>query len=128
MKNVKLLKGKSYLGCMMFLCMVTVGLRAQYNQDLPPKDNLAVGIRIGGTSGVTAKYFYKNNMAAEGIIGTFGNGFSLTGLLERQLPVYNAQGLYLYYGGGAHLAFYNGEDKYANHFGREVDYRKNNDV
>ncbi len=90
--------------------------------------NTSIGIRIGGTSGVTAKYFYKPSTAVEGIIGTFGDGFSITGLMEKYSPVYNANGLYVYYGGGAHVAFYNDRDNYTTHFGREVDYHKNNDV
>ena len=103
---------------LIFSCVSDV--RAQYNT--------AVGIRIGGTSGVTAKYFYKPTMAAEGIIGTFGDGFSITGLMEKYSPVYNATGLYVYYGGGAHIAFYNDGSNYARPFGREIDYHKNNDV
>jgi hypothetical protein len=95
-------------------------LRAQYNT--------SIGIRIGGTSGVSAKYFYKPATAVEGIIGTFGDGFSVTGLLEKYSPVYNAAGLYVYYGGGVHIAFYDGNDNYYSRFGREIDYHKNNNV
>ena len=96
--------------------------------DLQAQYDLAGGIRLGGTSGVAAKYFYQPDMAVEGIVGTFGNGFSMTGLLEKSIPFYNTAGLYLYYGGGAHLAFYNGDDSRYSYFGREVDYRKDNDV
>jgi hypothetical protein len=88
----------------------------------------ALGLRIGGTTGVSGKYFFKPTKAAEGIIGWYGNGFSLTGLIEKYTPVYNAEGLYIYYGGGAHIAFYNGEPRYYSHFGREIDYYRNNDV
>jgi hypothetical protein len=101
-----------------FLC--PAHLQAQYSH--------ALGIRIGGTSGVVGKYFYKPTIAAEGIIGTFGNGFSITGLLEKYEPVYNATGLYVYYGGGAHVAFYDGRSSNYSHFGREVDYRRHNNV
>ena len=106
--------------CILLICLIAPELRAQYNS--------AIGIRIGGTSGVAGKYFYKPTKAVEGIIGTFGNGFSLTGLIEKYSPVYNANGLSVYYGGGAHLAFYNGRDRYHSYFGREVDYRGNNGV
>src|ERR1041385_7156523 len=81
----------------------------------------SIGIRLGGTSGVTGKYFYRPTKAVEGIVGTFGNGFSLTALLEKYQPFYNATGLYFYYGGGAHLAFYNGNDYHYGYFGREID-------
>ena len=94
--------------------------QAQYNTSL--------GLRFGGTSGISGKYFYRDAHAVEGIVGWFGNGISLTGLLEKYTPVYNAEGLYIYYGGGAHVAFYNGQPERYSHFGREVDYYRNNDV
>lgn len=87
----------------------------------------ALGIRFGGTSGLTVKHFHKPDLAVEGLVGTFGNGFSLTALLEKHLPVYEAPGLRFYYGGGLHVAFYNG--RYArNSFGRDIDYRSGNDA
>jgi hypothetical protein len=101
-------------------CLFNLTLKAQYSA--------ALGLRIGGTSGVDVKYFYKPTKAFEGIIGTFGNGISFTGLIEKYSPVYNAEGLYIYYGGGAHLAFYDGRSRYYSCFGREVNYYKNNDV
>lgn len=121
---------KLWIGIIMFvlLALSAETAYAQYNPDLPARNSLSLGVRIGGTSGITGKYFYKNNTAVEGIIGGFGNGFSITGLLERQLPIYDAPGLYVYYGGGAHVAFYNGRGRYYSHFGREVDYRDSNDV
>ncbi len=104
----------------LFNLLCTSPLQAQYAA--------ALGVRIGGTSGIAGKYFYKPTIAAEGIIGTFGNGFSLTGLIEKYEPVYNATGFYVYYGGGAHLAFYDGRNSNYSNFGREVDYRRNNNV
>ena len=95
-------------------------IHAQYNASL--------GLRLGGTTGLSGKYFYKPTKAVEGIIGWYGNGFSLTGLVEKYTPVYNATGLYIFYGGGAHLAFYDGQPGYDSHFGREIDYYRNNDV
>jgi hypothetical protein len=119
------MKTRSLLLCciiqsIILTCLISHDLQAQYNS--------SIGIRIGGTSGVTAKYFYKPTNAIEGIIGTFGNGFSLTGLMEKYTPVYNASGLYVYYGGGAHIAFYNGKDYNNSYFGREIDYHRNNGV
>ena len=87
----------------------------------------SAGLRLGGTSGVTVKHFYRETMAWEGILGTFGNGFSVTALLEKHLPFEGAQGLRFYYGGGAHLAFYEGPASRGS-FGREVDYRSGNDM
>lgn len=113
---------------MLFVVLPCSAAHAQNNPYLPAKGTTELGIRIGGTSGATIKYFHKNNTAIEGIIGAFGNGFSITGLLERQQPFEGAEGLYIYYGGGAHLAFYNGRGMNSSHFGREVDYRTGNDV
>lgn len=87
----------------------------------------AAGLRLGGTSGVTVKHFYRETMAWEGIFGMFGNGFSLTGLLEKHLPFEGAQGLRFYYGGGLHLAFYDGSPSRGT-FGREVDSRSGTDM
>lgn len=103
-----------------FLSMMIRNAEAQYTT--------GVGVRIGGTSGVALKHFYRPGMASEGILGTFGNGFSLTALIEKYAPVYEAPGLYVYYGGGAHLAIYDGSGSYRNNFGREVDYHKKNEL
>src|SRR5689334_13025446 len=89
------------LGIIVTGLFFTPNLRAQYSTGF--------GLRIGGTSGLDIKHFYKPAKAFEGIIGTFGNGISFTGLIEKYSPIYNAPGLYVYYGGGAHLAFYNGK-------------------
>ena len=85
----------------------------------------AVGLRLGGTTGIDGKFFTRKDKAIEAIIGSFGNGISFTALVEKYSPVYNATGLYVYYGGGGHLAFYNGRSDY--YFGREV-YHRHNDV
>jgi hypothetical protein len=101
-----------------------VACKAQYSESY----TTAVGVRVGGTSGVTLTHFYKPTVAVEGILGAFGNGYSLTGLIEKHMPAFNAEGLSLYYGGGAHLAVYNGRDIYASRFGREIDYHSHNDL
>jgi len=111
-----------FLTALVILCMTIKEGQAQ------AQPGTSIGIRIGGTSGLSAKYFYRNDKCVEGILGTFGNGFSITGLIEKYSPVYNATGLYVYYGGGMHLAFYNGKDHFNSYFGRETDYHKNNDV
>jgi hypothetical protein len=100
---------------------------AQYVDLYERPYNTALGIRLGGTSGVTIKHFYSRSAAFEGIIGTFGNGFSLTGMLERHANAFDAAGLNWYWGGGAHVAFYNG-NSYYKVGGREVSDRENDDV
>jgi len=102
--------------CGVFTCMINLNANAQYKT--------AIGMRIGGTSGVSLKHFYRPNTAVEGLLGAFGYGFSLTGLIERQVP-FNVDGLHFYYGGGVHMAFYNDHDHY-DRFGRELDYRVHN--
>ena len=88
----------------------------------------ALGLRVGGTSGFVVKHTFKPTMTFEGILGGFANGFSVTGLIEKNLPAFNEKGLSWYYGAGGHLAAYNGRSMYYNRFGREVDYRERNDI
>lgn len=69
-----------------------------------PNYNTAIGLRAGGTSGLTIKRFVGNN-AIEGIIGFAPNAFSITGLYEIHAAAFNEPGFKWYYGGGAHVAF-----------------------
>lgn len=107
-------------GLIITLFFISFKLQAQYNT--------AVGFRVGGTTGIDGKFFTKQSRAVEAIIGSFGNGISITALAEQYSPVYNAKGLYIYYGGGGHIAFYDGKSSYYGYFGREVNYHRNNDV
>jgi hypothetical protein len=107
-------------GLIMVLFLQSHQLCAQYKTGL--------GIRVGGTTGVDGKFFTAHGKALELIAGSFGNGISFTALIEKYSPIYNASGLYVYYGGGGHLAFYNGRNSNYGYFGREVGYRRNNDV
>jgi hypothetical protein len=94
------------------LMIATTFSFAQYATAYQRPYKTALGVRVGGTSGVTLKHFYSNSMAFEGLIGVFGNGFSLTGLVEKHKNAFDAVGLNWYYGAGAHLAFYNGNPYY----------------
>jgi len=67
--------------------------------------DFAVGLRSGGTSGLTLKK-NKGNSALEGIVGFYHHGFSLTGLWEKQQSAFNEPGFNWFYGFGGHLAFY----------------------
>ncbi len=119
---------RSPFGTLRVASLLALGLCLGFNlygQDSPYKT--AVGIRAGGTTGATVKHFYNATTAFEGIVGSFGNGISITGLIEKFQPVYNAEGLSVYYGGGMHLAFYNGQGSQHSHIGHEVDYHKDND-
>jgi hypothetical protein len=100
---------------------------AQYSPAYKTPYTTAIGVRIGGTSGATIKHFFRQATAFEGILGVFGNGFSLTGLVEKNAVAFDTPGLSWYYGGGAHIAFSTG-NRYYNVYGREVTYRDNHDV
>lgn len=81
----------------------------------------AFGVRLGGTSGIAIKHFYKGQMAWEGQLGFFGNGSSVTGLIMKHDNAFSTPGLRYYAGGGAHVAFYNG-NRYNNWLGRDIAY------
>ena len=70
----------------------------------------AIGLRAGGTSGLTIKHFMGNGNAIEGIVGAWPNAFSVTGLYEWHVAQAGAPGLKWYYGVGGHAAFYS--DRY----------------
>lgn len=67
----------------------------------------AGGIRAGLLFGASVKHFINQNEALEGLLATRWGGINLTGLYEYHKPLKTSK-LYWYYGGGAHLAFYNG--------------------
>jgi hypothetical protein len=87
----------------------------------------ALGLRVGGTTGVTLKHAIRPSTMVEGIVGGFSNGFSVTGLIEKHTLAFNERGLNWYYGGGAHIAVYNNRGRY-DRFGREVDYNRDDDL
>lgn len=64
----------------------------------------AGGFRIGGDLvGMTVKHKMNSQSAIEGIFSyPWKNGFTVTGLYERHIPVIS-QGFSFYYGAGAHL-------------------------
>lgn len=107
-------------GLIVALFLLSSRSQAQYNT--------AIGLRVGGTTGIDGKFFTRQSHAIEGIVGWFGNGSSLTVLVEKYQPIYNATGLYVYYGGGPHVAFYNGDGPRYSYFGRELTYHRNNDI
>ena len=66
-----------------------------------------IGIRLGGvTQGVSVKHFLSTNSALEGILSFGRHSFLITGLYEKQTAISGAEGLYWFYGGGAHIGFY----------------------
>lgn len=117
-RTVGILCGLLFAMCI--LPSVTLPAQAPYNT--------ALGLRVGGTTGVAIKHFYRPSVSIEGILGGFPNGFSVTGLVEKNTMAFNERNLSWYFGGGAHVALYNGRSSYYNRFGRELDYRGQNDV
>ncbi len=67
----------------------------------------SAGIRLGLSNGISFKHFFTTGDAAEGILTTRWGGFNLTGLLERHKAPFKTDGLYFFYGAGAHFGSYN---------------------
>jgi hypothetical protein len=73
-----------------------------------------VGIRGGLSNGLTVKHFINENTALEGILTTRWRGFNVTGLYEIHNKT-KVNRLNWYYGAGAHIGFWNGDNvKWAN--------------
>ena len=62
----------------------------------------AIGLRVGGTSGLTYKHIFPGGSAFEGILSTWPYSVGITGLYEKYNAT-NTEGLNFYYGGGGHI-------------------------
>jgi hypothetical protein len=72
-----------------------------------------LGLRASMAPGISVKHFFTTNMAGEGILTARWGGFNATGLAEWHLPVFDTEGFYFFYGGGAHLGVWDsGRDYY----------------
>jgi hypothetical protein len=67
----------------------------------------AIGVKIFDGGGISYKQFLNGNNAAEVIGYFYTKGFRLTGLYEVHNAIASMAGLKWYYGGGAHMGFYN---------------------
>ena len=73
----------------------------------------SVGLRVGGTTGLTLKRSTSSGADLEGIIGVSPTGLSFTGLYEITKPTSaNLSGLFWYYGCGGHASIWNGRPYY----------------
>jgi hypothetical protein len=85
-------------------------------QEATPKGTTQVGIRLGLPLGATARYFFTNADAAEGIAGIYNETFTVTGLYEHHfdLSALTVPGFAWYAGGGAHMGVrrYEGSTKF----------------
>ncbi len=68
----------------------------------------AIGLRLGPSSGLSVKHFLNEKAALEGILARRWRGFNLTGLYEINMEIASVTGLNWYYGGGAHVGFWQG--------------------
>jgi hypothetical protein len=66
-----------------------------------------IGIRGGLFSGLSIKHFVSQANALEGVVATHHRGLVLAGMYQMHANAFDAPGLNWYYGGGAHLGFYN---------------------
>jgi hypothetical protein len=69
-----------------------------------------IGLRGGLYNGLTIKHFISQSSAIEGLISTRWSGFELTGLYEIHNQAFDVERLNWYYGAGAHIASYNGNN------------------
>lgn len=84
------------------ICFVTFSNAQDYNT--------GIGLRGGLSNGVTLKQFIGNRVALEGILTTRWQGFSITGLYEIHDQAFEVDRLNWYYGVGAHIGFWNGDN------------------
>jgi hypothetical protein len=91
---------KSLISLFVIFCVATLCYANDYSN--------AIGLRGGFYNGITVKHFIKDNVAVEGILASRWRGFEITGLYEIHKPAFDTERLHWYYGGGAHIGFWNG--------------------
>ncbi|MCX6253729.1 MAG: hypothetical protein NTV31_04540 [Bacteroidia bacterium] len=69
-----------------------------------------VGLRGGFSNGLTIKHFVSEKAAFEGLLSTRWQGFDITGLYEIHNQAFEVQHLNWYFGFGAHIGFWNGDN------------------
>jgi len=105
-----------------------VPVTAETKKVEPPENSYstAIGLRAGGTSGLTLKQFFATGTAVEGIVGIWPNAISITVLYERYSQVGEVSGLNWYFGGGGHITYGTGRLYYVYREGnRYYTYRYN---
>jgi hypothetical protein len=66
----------------------------------------AIGFRGGFPTAITGKYFVNKTDAIEGLLSGYRGGFEVTGLYEKHANAFDIPYLNWYYGGGAHIGFF----------------------
>ena len=69
-----------------------------------------IGLRGGLFYGLTVKHFLDGKAAIEGLLSTRWSGLEITGLYEIHNQIPDVERLNWYFGGGAHMGFYNGKN------------------
>lgn len=90
---------------LLFIALLCIGSLAQAQEY-----DTSIGIRGGIASGLTIKHFISYDAALEGIISTRWGGINLSALYEIHAPAFHEPGFNWYYGFGAHLGFWNGNN------------------
>jgi hypothetical protein len=72
--------------------------------------NTGVGLRLGFSNGLTIKHFLSQRTAVEGLLATRWRGFEIAGLFEIHNEAFDVDRLKWYFGGGAHIGFWNGDN------------------
>ncbi len=93
---------KIVLTVILALSIVTLAAAQDYNT--------GVGLRGGLSQGLTIKHFLGEKAAVEGLLSTRWAGFDITGLYEIHNQAFEVDHLRWYYGGGAHIGFWNGDN------------------
>ncbi|MDX9810980.1 MAG: hypothetical protein RBU28_01235 [Bacteroidales bacterium] len=68
-----------------------------------------IGFRGGFDNGITIKHFITRSSALEGIIASRWRGLELIGLYEIHATAFDTERLNWYFGGGAHIGFWDGD-------------------
>jgi hypothetical protein len=86
-----------FITLLLGVCIQTVNAQTKGNPQL--------GLRLGLPFGATARYYFSDANAVEGIAGFYSGTFTVTGLYERHfdLSPQTTAGLGWFIGGGAHL-------------------------
>jgi hypothetical protein len=89
--------------------ILTLGIGTANSQNY----GTAIGVRLGGlASGISLRHFVSDNGALEGLLSFHSHTFIVTGLYESFHSFPNAEGLSWFWGGGAHIGFYEAGYRY----------------
>lgn len=93
---------KKIITCLIAFSFILIGSAQDYNT--------GIGLRAGFYNGLTIKHFVSNNSAIEGLVSSRWRGVDITGLYEINHQAFNTDRLNWYYGIGAHVGFWNGDN------------------